>query len=147
MAGLDMLVQDVLAKLMRLPRWRTSVALLIASFSLAAVLVQSAMSVDSSTVVDCPSENRFVPAGSTCRWEPEGGYWVLVSPGPIPAPCERAEPPAEAIAVTCEVIDHIDPGSSADSALLSYQTTDGGPIRVFVFPSGLSMWMESDNRC
>lgn len=89
-------------------------------------------------VVDCSSVNRLVAQGSSCRWEPEGEYWVLVSPGPrIPA-CERAEVPSKAIASSCQVLD--EPGSSGE-ALLQFRTSAGDEIRVFVFPSGLTMPM------
>lgn len=127
----------------RLFGWRTATVAL-AAVSLAGILIHSALSADSSAVVECPSENRLVLAGSTCRWEPDGEYWVLVSPGPIIPPCERAQPPADAVESSCEVLDHIDPGTSGDSALLSYRTTDAGQIKVFVFPSGLTMPMSDE---
>jgi hypothetical protein len=127
----------------RLFGWRMVAAGALSVLSLAGILIHSAASADSSAIVDCPSENRLVLAGSTCKWVPDGEYWVLVSPGPIIPPCERAEPPAEAIASTCEIVDHLAKGTNGDSALLRYQSKDGGYLRVFVFPSGLTMPMDS----
>ena len=126
-------------------RWvggRTWIAVALSGVTLTGVLVHSAVSADSSAIVDCPSENRLVVAGSTCRWEPDGEYWVLVSPGPIVPPCERAQPPVGAIESTCVVLDHLEKGSSGDSAMLSYAMDGGGRVRVFVFPSGLTMPMD-----
>jgi hypothetical protein len=89
----------------------------------------------SDTVVDCPP-GGFLPEGSQCRWISDGdGFWLVVSRPTPPPPCERVvSPPPDALVSTCRVepLDH----EVGDSALISYETADGGRVRVWVLPSG-----------
>jgi hypothetical protein len=80
----------------------------------------------------CP-ENGMIPAGSTCRWS--GSSWTVVSVGPEVPPCERAQPPEGAIEDSCRIVS-TEVGGLGTSAMLEYDLTDGGTVRIWSVPGG-----------
>lgn len=95
-------------------------------------------------IVNCPSES-FVPAGSTCRYVEDGDYWQVVERADAAPACDRiAEIPADAVASSCQV--ERTGGEIGDSALVSYQASDGSLIRVWVLPSGDTIDIDGDGK-
>ena len=95
-----------------------------------------ATAMTSDEVVPCP-DGGFLAEGSQCTFMENGidDYWLVVSQPTPPPPCDRVvTPPPSAIVSTCRVepLDH----EVGDSALISYETVDGGRVKAWVFPSG-----------
>lgn len=75
----------------------------------------------------------YIPEGSLCVRD--GDANLVVSPGPVKPPCERAPAPPGAIASTCVVLEEL-PATLGSTALLSYRLSDGRAIRVYVAAGG-----------
>jgi len=85
-------------------------------------------------VVPCPTGDGSIPDGSMCKVVSDSRL-TLVSLGPELSPCERAEPPADALPDTCTVIS-TDESGFGTSAVLSYETQQGGEVRIGILPGG-----------
>jgi hypothetical protein len=86
-------------------------------------------------IVPCNTGHGIIPEGSMCQVE-SNNTWRLVLLGPELPLCERAHPPPEALPETCKILDTEEGGGFGTSALLSFETREGGELKIWILPGG-----------
>jgi hypothetical protein len=89
-----------------------------------------------SEIQACP-EKAIVPEGSLCQLtavNESESFWKVVQMGVDRPFCDRAIPPEGADPATCRVVEEVEHGSPAPSALVEFETADGHRVRVWIMP-------------